>query len=367
MPGVYQNAMRGILFGLLAMVWLGLSTGVARADMYTIAGLAVDETAETVADARENALAAALKTGFQRLLRRITPQDRWLELPTLPEGQEQEFVDALNIEGEKGTTERYIATLTYSYNPARVQQLLLDAGIPFTQSAAQPLLVLPLMRVNNQASLWQEGSPWLEAWASHETEFGLVPLIVPFGDVDDVAAISASEALAADPGGLQRMADRYGAGNIAVADGALSGQEGGRMQLDITISFIAGRASAPVSRSFVMEDAGNALDLMTQAAGAMLNQMRDEWKNATLLETADESVVAALVKIQNLAEWQAIQQQLQAVPTIRRIDIVSMSVEEVLVNLTFLGSADQLQRAVERTALGMENDNGFWTLRADQG
>lgn len=367
MPGVYRNAMRGILFALSALIWLSLVPGGARADMYTIAGLAVDETAETVAEAREKAQAAALKTGFQQLLQQITPQDRWPELPTLPEGQEQEFVDALNIEGEKGTTERYIATLAYSYNPARVQQLLLDAGIPFTQSAAQPVLVLPLMRVNNQASLWQEGSPWLEAWASHETEFGLVPLTVPFGDVDDVAAISANEALSADPGALQRMADRYGVANIAVADGALTGQEGGRMQLDITISFIAGRAAAPVSRSFVMENAGNALDLMTQAAGAMLNQMRDEWKSATLLETADESVVAALVKIRDLAEWRAIQQQLQAVPTIRRVDIVSMSVEEVLVNLTFLGSADQLQRAVERTALGMENDNGFWTLRAGRG
>jgi hypothetical protein len=67
---------------------------------------------------------------------------------------------------------------------------------------------VPLLKSKDDLNLWDEMNSWRQGWLNTQRD-GLVPFIVPLGDLDDVVALDAGWAQAGDRQGLAALALLY--------------------------------------------------------------------------------------------------------------------------------------------------------------
>lgn len=193
------------------------------ADVFTVADVEADVTAGSAAAAREQAIQRAQREAFARLFARLTPAADGQRPPDLDDDTIAQLVDAFEVEGERASAVRYIGRFTVRFRPQAVRNLMLANGIRYAEVRSKPVLVLPVDQTLGEPVLWQRETAWRQTWEQTEPPVGLVPVLVPYGELPDVTDIGVAEALAGDQAALRRIAERYGAGAVAVVQAGLDG------------------------------------------------------------------------------------------------------------------------------------------------
>ncbi len=241
-------------------------------DVFVVARVPVKARAESATQAKEIAQARGRREAIDILLRRLTPEQDWVYLPSLaanrvaPQtgandggsaGQWQPEAEAipgasdpasLNSSGkravviapnrlvdleqsfevydEKSSAELYRALITYRFNPDAVRRLLKDARIPYSEAQTRTALVLPVLETSRSAYLWERNNPWLAAWKSRPYTHELTPMIAPLGDLEDTTLLTARQALALSPEGLAAIAAKYRVSQVIIAHAKLQQVDG---------------------------------------------------------------------------------------------------------------------------------------------
>src|SRR5690242_19935283 len=102
-------------------------------DLYTVNTVRVDATAESAQTARDAAMAQGRPQAWTRIFRRLTPQSQWARQPRLADAQLFRLIRSFEVAGERRSTTRYLADVTFHFNPVAVRQTLRQAGISFTE------------------------------------------------------------------------------------------------------------------------------------------------------------------------------------------------------------------------------------------
>lgn len=192
-------------------------------EVFTVHNVEVDVTAGTAAAARDRAIHQAQREAFGRLFARLTLQADAGRLPVLGDDGIDRLVDAFEVEDERASAVRYVGRFTIRFRPQAVRELMLSNGIRYAEVPSKPVLILPVDQTTGSPVLWQQETVWRQVWEQLEPPTGLVPILVPYGELQDVSDIGAEQALAGDQDALRRIADRYGAGAVAVAQAGLDG------------------------------------------------------------------------------------------------------------------------------------------------
>ena len=351
---------------LVCSAWLAQPAAgqTQTTDVFTVDGVDVDVTSETAAVAREAALADGERTAFRRLLERLTLRADQERLPSLPQDKIATYVKDFEVAEEKSAAGRYLATLNFRFKAEEIRRLLRDHDLPFAETPSKPVLVLPLYEAAGALMLWDDPNPWRDAWAARPPADGLVPLILPLGDLNDLGAIGAEQAAKGDIQSLTGIARRYGAGNTLVVHGNLGmDSRKGTYVLDVLVTRYGGvRTEATIARLFTAATGEETGDLLQRAAADIAAEVEDTWKNANLMRFGRPTVLAVVVPIGNLGEWLNVRRKLSRVAVISSLELVLLSRDEVRVNLHYIGDPDQLSVALEQTDLVLYKDGDDWVL-----
>lgn len=357
---------RAPLAGLLVLLALlaplpALAQGKpSTARIYTIENVKVDVTAESAVAAREQAMAQAFGQALQRLEARLVAGDALSRVPTTdPNGLLRDF----EVTEEKVSTTRYIGTMTVRFAPEKVRGFLRSVGVPFRDTAADPLLVLPVFETNGQPVLFESSNPWLTAWGELPAEIRLVPIVRPQGDLDDLKAISAQQALAGDQQALSAIASRYKVQNVLVADAALR-QEGDSSTAVVKLTQISGEVSTTDSFEAKANPGEDQQALLNRAASAVTARLEDQWKAGKL--AGEERTLLAAAPIASLGEWVNLRAQLEQIGLVRRIEIVALSPTEARIVLHYIGEPSRLIGELAAHGLTLQPDpmgTQTWVLR----
>ncbi len=333
-------------------------------NVFEVAGVAVDVTADTAAAAREKALADGEKTAFRRLLERLTLRSDHGRLPDLPRAQVSAYVQDLSVADEKTSAVRYLARLTFRFKAEAVRKLLSDHGIPFAETPSKPVLVLPVYQAAGALLLWDDPNPWREAWLKRPPIDGLVPLMLPLGDLPDVAAIGAEQAAAGDAPRLAAIANRYSTTDTLVVRGVLAiDAQTGRPGLRVVVARRGGAIQhAPAELAFPAAPDEATGALLARAAAEVTRFVEDRWKRDTLLQSGAPAVAAVTVLIGGLDDWLEVRQRLAGVAIVRRTDLVLLSRTEARINLHYIGEPEQLVLALQQADLELAKDGDLWML-----
>jgi hypothetical protein len=357
------------LCGLLAVVLFAVSTRPAPAqeqDVFTVANVAVDVTAETATQARARALAGAHGTAFAQLIGRLVPTARRAEVPALAGGQLESFVRDFEIAGEKTSPVRYIASLTFRFKPDSVRQFLRRANIPFAETQSKPMVVLPVYRLAGAYLLWDDPNPWREAWHSAVPVDGLVPIVVPPGDLADIGEISAEQAVRGRSDRLRAIAGRYGASDVALALATPGiGTGGSARALQVTTTrFGLGGSERTTVRNYSATGDQALEDLIVSAARSTSDQIQEEWKQENLLRPDAEAELIAAVPVSDITDLVDVERRLSGIGVVRRVVVVSVTRSEARLRLQYVGDRDRLAIALAQKDLSLVGENERWTLRS---
>ncbi|TAN63099.1 MAG: DUF2066 domain-containing protein [Magnetospirillum sp.] len=350
-------SLRRLRVALILLTFLALPGASWAADAFAVRGIDVDVTAAAVAVAKEQALTEAQRTGFRRLLERLTmPADHG----RLPAADPLPYVRDVAIEQERSSAVRYIAILTVRYNAVAVKKLLRDAGLKYAEQRPRPVVIVPLLKPQGggRPLLWDDPNPWRAAWLVQGTG-ALVPLALPTGDTADIAALTVEKALVHDAEGLGALAARFRTADVLVATASVNAAG---TALEVSLGGTPGVLKPFDAKSFPLTDAG--LDAAMRTAAADIAQGLDAvYKQGNLLSFDRAATMAAMVQLRGLDDWLAVRERLGRVPLVRRWEIVSLSREEAALVLHTVGEPEQVKATLAAAGLAMEWSDGFWTMR----
>lgn len=360
----------------LKVCWLALSvaavvacllatpSAVEAADVFEVRGVAVDVTAQNATVARKQALAEGQRTAFQRLLERLTLAEDHDKIPQLSVIEIADYVSDFSVSTEKTSPVRYLANLTYRFKTDLIRGLLRTQGIRFAETRSKPLLILPIYQAAAELVLWDDANAWLQAWIRRPDTQGLAPFAVPLGDLADIAAIGVEDAVRGDAEKLAVLAARYNAGDTIVAY-ARSGLEAGsvRRRVDVSVTRYSVNKE-PVTDLFAVVQQGAESDdgMFSRAVTMVVDRVEDAWKRSNLLGLNQLGVTAVTVPISSLSDWLGVQRRLEKVAVIREIEVVLLSLEEVRINVHYVGVPEQLQTALSQIDLFLAHEEAEWVL-----
>lgn len=361
-----------ISFALVLAVGLALTArpAVAQSDAFTVFDIAVDATADDAASAREAALAQGHVDAMRVLVARLVPAADILDLPPLEPQKIVEMVQDFSVAEERTSNVRYLAELTFRFNPDSVRAYLRANSVPFAETRSDPVLVLPIYGAAGSERLWRAPNPWRHIWSTRNLTAELVPMILPLGDLDDLSAVTASAALDGDPAGLETISRRYGADEVLVSQLVLRGDPAsGNARARVNTE----RYSAIESTRFRMDFNQNPREsrnaFLARAVAGVVERVQSSWKSANLLRFGDESKLMATVRVGSLDDWLEVQRRLEGIPLVVRSKLAYLTRNAVDVEITYLGDEDQLARTLAQSNLVLTPDlaAGWWQLSLNGG
>lgn len=337
----------------------------ANADPYTTT-VTVDATADNVVHARDKARLDGQRKALAQIVDNLAGGPGKGKLPNLSDSQITDMVVSFEVANERMTTVRYTADYTYHFRPADVQRVLARAGVaaPNTAAAAgasgKPTLVLPVYQAGTQLALWDDPNPWRDAWSARSG--GANHLILPLGDVTDLAAIDADKARTGDSEELAAIGKKYGTDDVLVALAALRGPAGSPSGLDITVKrYRSGQLVDTHGQSLDANPGESPTDLFRRAVQATASAVDSNWQGIAA-EPVQQGTLTVAVAITGLDDWLKIRDRISGLPAIRKIELRSLSRQEATVDVDYTGDVDQLTAALKGLDFDLVKGDPVWHL-----
>lgn len=328
----------------------------ATEDVFRIVDVAADATAQAAAEARELAIRDAQREALTRLLDRLTLIEDREQLPYLDDAKIGGLVSGLSFDKERYSSKRYLADFTISFDPEAVRDLLRVTGTSFSETQARNVVLLPIFREGETDVLWERNNPWRDAWRATDWRGNLLPFVIPQGKLSDIAAISVRQAVARKPKRLNAIGARYGTSEVLLARAALgydARAERETLEIDLVRTGLAGEQVSALS---LMSREGEARsDFLVRATKSVAETLTDVWKRQTLVEFTQQRTLMARAPLGSLSDWLELRRVLESESRIRKFNIESLSTDEVVLTIHYLGAPSQLAVALAQKDIELAN------------
>ncbi len=336
-------------------------------DVFSVSGVTVDARAADELLAKSSGIARAQRTALRMLFERLTLRDDHDRLPEVDNSTVSEILRDFSIDDERFGGGHYLATLTVRFKPAGVRAQLTGAGVPFAETASRPILILPVFQTAASTLLWADDNPWFAAWTRLRRADGLLPLIIPVGDLADVSDVSADQAVLGESEKLSAIAKRYGARSTIVMVATLGvSKVDGALSLEVAASrYGVDQTDQTTFRRFVGKPGTSRDALFLDTANALVEEAEESWKRGNLLERNIEQWIAVGIPLSGLENWLAIRKRLRAIAGLKKFIVTRLSVDRADVEFLYLGKSEQLRLAMAQSDLELvyAPENATWTLR----
>ncbi len=354
------RGLRAMLVAALGVLLLATAGGTAWADAFTVSGVRVDVRAASAVQAREQALRQGQVEAFRRMISVLVSEGDRARLADPSAETVETMVSDFTVADERSSATRYIAVLTVHFDPARVNAFLGGRGVTVVKGSDENVILLGVYRDAPGAApqLWEETNPWRPLLTDAAVSRGLFPVVVPLGDLEDVAQASAEKALALDAAGLDALMARYGADAVVVAETVTKPGQGASLTLKGYPRAIPGalaRLESPIA-----DDTAAALgDLAAHAVLAVARAARPQ-TGGTMVGEFDQ--LAILVPVQGIADWVRVERTLRALPGVRGVSLRASRPDVVQAAVQYAGDPEALRQAMARVGFGVTQRDGYWEV-----
>ena len=353
---------------LATMIMLGASAahaaGPVETSVFAVQGVAADVTDKDVATAKNKALFEVQMKAIVMLAQRLGNETFAAEIAKLEPKDVLPLLKSLSIEEEGTGPGHYIGKFTVRFIPAKVQKLFESYGVTVVSEQATPMLVLPIWKAAEGTQLWEDNL-WRTAWLNLHAEQSLVPLIVPIGDLEDSAAITAQDVLNLDPIKLEALRRRYGTRTILVAIAEPAEGNGVRAMMNaeselgkITFDKIYTADPATLEASAALA--------ASRFHAIMIDKYKSDKSKAQQV-SADASVshsIPVTVPFTSPSEWNAVRSRILSSPGIIGVDVSTLAADGAVIRLMYVGDLQVVQTSMQGTGLQMSQIGGNWVIQS---
>lgn len=368
---------------------------------YTVKGVKVDVQADSSIKARDKAFIQGGRDAFIALGKRLTSDDSY-KAEGVSDGALTKMIRSFEVETERASGTRYVATLTFHFKPQEVAGILASSGKEISEDPyakpqnpqqvdapvagiAAPVartVILPILRLPTRSILWEEKTPWHKAWENVLSDHPRGDVILPEGGMEDIGAISATEALAGQRAAISRMMNRAGAqGAVVVALMASDMEMSPSLGTNIQIARFDGQGQLQGTATVTL--AGNPqkrlMEWLQGGAGAALGAM-EEISNKYAAQGAPPQpsnnipasyagvVTRVLVNVPftNMDEWAARRSVIETIPNVTNLEVLRMNRNRAMVQFDYMGEQPALDASMAQRGMKVvpapENDGSYLLL-----
>ncbi|MFP4126330.1 MAG: DUF2066 domain-containing protein [Alphaproteobacteria bacterium] len=334
---------------------------------YRVRDVEVEATAQDAVAARDRAIEQGQRRALEQLLERLTADgDAPPDVRELPVA---DLVSSLEVLDETVGPTSYAATLEVAFDRGAVEELLDDRGIAYADLAAEPVVVVPLWETGSGLRLWEPDSAWKAAWDRALEPDGLVPFVVPLGDLQDLALLNPDQAARADRTALTALAERYGTDGVVIARLEGSGEPGA--PLEVTARRYGDTAGEPY-RAVVRRGSDESLEQSLERAVAEMQAAYDaRFRERRAVERAPSERLVVTTAVRDLDDWGRVLRLLDGLAEVERAEVRRFSQAEATLELRVAGGRTRLEESLDRQGwrLSARDDDGWQLERggADEG
>ena len=334
-----------VLLGMLALAPARAQEAGDAASAYTIGGIAVDVAAKTPDEARRTAYTLAQRRAWPQLWARMTGTSP-ASAPHLSDATLDSIVAGIEVQGERFSMTRYIATLGVVFDRARASGYFTGIGGALH---SEPMLLLPLLHDGGARFVYERKTPWVLAWQRYSQMVSPITYILASGSAGDNILLTAYQTSRPDRPLWRNILNRFRTVDVLVAEAVLTRVYPGG---PIDALFIArhGPDSTELGRFKLRAPNPAGLDAMLDAGARGIDaiyaqalqdgRLRSEPDLIAAMEPiasgapmfdAPESVASAaaielLVPTPDSAAWAAAEALLRSTPTVAGVTLTSLSI-----------------------------------------
>ena len=204
-------AILGLLAGGGAFAQIEGGRGVAPVDSggsFEVSGVVVDVAAPNADAARLGGWRLAQRKAWVQLSRRLGGGGALVSDGTL-----DQLVSGIIVENEQIGPKRYIARLGVLFDRGRAGSLL---GIATGADRSLPMLVVPVQWSMGTGQVFEQRTPWQEAWARFRTGNSALDYVRPAGTGPDSLLLNIGQTERPGRGWWRTIIDQYGASDILI-------------------------------------------------------------------------------------------------------------------------------------------------------
>ena len=332
---------------LFAALLIAVPATAQDNSLYTVSNVHVDAGGASSTEALNSAIAQGRGRAFQIVYRRLTRQADWTRQPALDAAGLLRISRGYNIANERRSTTRYVADVTYMFNPEGVARLLRSSQIAFSQAQARRILVIPM-------SPGVSHGPWSQALAAPAFRESLVPFTVS-GPEDD-ASLAGLNLDTATWNDVSAVANKNHVTEVGLVQAVYAN---GKMTVNIRRLGVGEQPAKTSVEVPMLQTVGTTYPAAAQAA---VRAIEDLWKTRSVVDISQRGKLNADVRIASLAQWGEIQTALGQVGNVTGVTVTAMNVNYARINLGYQGGIDQLREAMGEAGLSLTNRGGQWTL-----
>lgn len=339
-----------------------LWTFAAQANMYLVRDVPVDVTDENATIAREKAVAEAQERAFYLMLKRLTLPSDVSALPILTTEDIQNLVQDYSVAREKTSSVRYIADVSVQFNPDAIQTFFQEYRVPYITSTAEKSLIIPVFKdTDGKTLLWNEKNPWFNVWKKETAKSDLVPLVLPLGDLEDIAVVNEENVARIDMSDLGPLYARYKVHYATIFEAQRIPKEN---TIKITIKgFQQGRGYMGET-SFNTSINAPLDQVLARAAYETVQVLEQKWREKNAVRFDNPSSLITVVPITNLAQWIQIRGQLDNIKRIKQYLVKAVRKDQAQIEIFFAGDLPSFIDSVRREDLFLSPTKGdLWSLR----
>jgi hypothetical protein len=344
--------------------------------LYVVANVSVDATDKDAVAAKAKGTEAAERNALAIVLKRLMPVSAYAQLPDLSQQNVDDLVESVSIHSEQNSATRYLASLDVSFNGAAVKQLLDSQNIPYSETRAEAISILPLVldgdRVKGEGA---EG--WSQAWEGLDLAHSVTPatILKPRANltVDTVKSV-----LGGDAEAFALMQSQYSYVPLVVAIGSV---ESGKF----TTRLVGADSVGPINYGHDDNFSGNAKEAARAAAQLAFGIIENRWKvtqdqTPPPAETKTEGGegqpasqtgaaevprnVQAVVQFTGLKDWQDIRARLMQVAGIQALEVNALSARAASITFDYAGSLGKLQAELGQSGFAFDEKDGTFVLHS---
>ena len=333
--------------------------------IFGVAGVRIDQRAENASKARDMGIRNAAERAFAIVLDRLLPN---------AEGQAQfmaahdldNFSDFTHIVEENNLEQRYIATLDFCFDAARLRQAMIAAGLQWSELQSPPILVVPVWKGPDGARAWYRDNKWLAGWWDAVASYsGLLSLRQLDRNLINERQFRGEDLADANPVKLAAAASLVKAEQIMVVMAALD-YDGSKPVITITARLFDknGQLLTDILYGDQMVLTNLDQDGFDEMRRKIIAKMDSSWHMANLIDGAVADYLTVFMPVSSVKDWAKRLTALNEVAVIQSYDILSLDTKGGQVVLRLVGSREALGNALAAHKLELVDDDGRLLIKA---
>ncbi len=336
----------------------GAASPVAAQQVYTIANYPVEATADNAVTAKERALSDGRQAALRSLLKRIVPATAYKQLTEAKAAKATDLIDGVVVRSERNSSTQYLANLDFSFHPKAVRDLLQRYGIPYVDTQAPELILIPIYVPPGagQGPVPADLSPprgsrtWTDAWSGLDLDHALTPIRLSQLK-EGIGAQTVNALKDGDGDALVSVTRSFASDRVIVA---FAEPDLGNKRLNVTLAGRDAVGAFVLKRSWrlALDDVSYAAEL---AAVVALGTLEGRWKavqggmaSGGARLSGGMTPVHLYVEFRNMREWQDVRQRLAQVPGLEDFEVGGISARGADVDAAYPGGPEALTAALGR-------------------